>query len=52
MSIRRNFNMEEEINISVQKNTIGDDFVQIISKDMIGINIVLNAKKINIEDKR
>ena len=44
--------MENEINISVQKNTNGDDFVQIMSGDMIAINIVLNAKKINIEDKR
>lgn len=44
--------MIDEINISVQKNTLGDDFVQIMSKDMIAVNIVLNAKKINIEDKR
>ncbi len=44
--------MEDEINISVQKNTQGDDFVQIMSKDMIAVNIVLNARKINIEDRR
>lgn len=44
--------MINKINISIQKNTQGDDFVQIISDDMIAVNIVLNAKKIDVEDLR
>ena len=44
--------MEKLINIIIQKNTMGKDYVQIMSGDMIALNIVLNAEKINIEDMR
>lgn len=44
--------MIDKITISVQKNTMGKDYVQIMSKDMITLNIVINAEDIVVEDKR
>ena len=44
--------MINKLNISIQKNTQGDDYVQIMSEDMITVNIVLNAKEICLEDRR
>lgn len=44
--------MINKINISVQKNTQGDDYIQIMSDDMITLILMINAKKINMEDLR
>ena len=44
--------MLDELDISISKNTMGNDYVQIMSKDQISINVVINANKINITDHR
>lgn len=44
--------MLDKINIMVSKNTMGKDYVQIMSADQIAVNIVLNAEEIEIQDKR
>ena len=44
--------MLDELNISISKNTMGTDYVQIMSKDQISVNVVINANKINIIDQR
>ena len=41
-----------KINITISKNTMGKDYVQIMSDDQISVNIVLNAEEIEVEDKR
>ena len=44
--------MINKININVSKNTMGTDYVQIMSADQISVNIVLNAEEIEIIDNR
>lgn len=44
--------MLDKINITVSKNTMGKDYVQIMSEDMISVNIVLNAEEIKVLDRR
>lgn len=44
--------MLDKINIMVSKNTMGKDYVQIMSADQVSVNIVLNAEEIKITDKR
>ena len=41
-----------KINITVSKNTMGKDYVQIMSADQISVNIVLNAEEIVVTDSR
>jgi hypothetical protein len=41
-----------KLTIHVQKATDGRDYVQIMSDDMISVNIVLIADEILIEDRR
>jgi len=42
----------EKLNISLQKARDGRDYVQIMSEDMVAINIVLIANKIEVKDQR
>ena len=45
--------MKNELTVTISKTSRGDqDYVQIMSKDMVSVNIVFVADKIKVEDKR
>ena len=42
----------DQLKVTVQKNRMGDDYIQLMSSDQVSVNIVINAKQIIVEDVR
>jgi len=44
--------MKEKLVVRIQKARDGRDYLQIMSEDMVSLNIVLIANKIEVKDQR